>query len=129
MSRDKHGEGLLRKGSHWALVEVDPNKQTIKYKDSLGSCGKVYVDGIKLWLADNLKYRLKVEVDFSGWKFYDCGTTVPQQKNWNDCGVFTLLNIEFSIHDLPLNYTQANVTESSFRKKILLALLNGKIGY
>ena len=52
---------------------------------------------------------------------------VPQQKNGYDCGVFTIIFADLLSEDLPLNFSQENITQ--FRRKIVADILRKGFDY
>jgi Ulp1 family protease len=120
------------KNTHWAVLIILPYETKggkVLYLDSLGKCGKDFLEGIKRWMMDNMNNKGKLDFDISLWSFIDCGKTVPQQLNGNDYAVFSLVNVQHFIEELPLVYTQNDIYQSLFRRKILSAFLNESLGY
>jgi Ulp1 family protease len=52
---------------------------------------------------------------------------VPQQENGYDCGVFTIIYADLLSEDLPLNFSQKNITR--FRRKIVADILRKGFDY
>jgi Ulp1 family protease len=80
-------------------------------------------------MIDDMNNKGKLDFDISLWSFVDCGKTVPQQMNGNDYAIFSLVNVQHFIEELPLAYTQNDIYQSLFRRKIRSAFLNESLGY
>jgi len=50
---------------------------------------------------------------------------VPQQKNNNDCGVFSCMIAEYITRNAPITFSQDNVVY--FRKKMALEIVDGEL--
>ena len=111
-------------GVHWTCAVVFILEKRIQFYDSLGSQGKYYLQGLLQYLEDEHQDKKKTSLDTSGWELVVCdSSTTPQQKNGFDCGVFTCMFADFLSRDLPLTFTQADVTKC--RERIALSIING----
>jgi sentrin-specific protease 1 len=104
-------------------------EKEVTYLDSLGRNGDIYLKAVERWMTDDMKIRFNMDIDIKKWKFTNTFLNVPQQKNGHDCGVFSLLNIQYDIEDKPLDYNQSDVNLFFMRKRILYAILQETIGY
>jgi Ulp1 family protease len=50
----------------------------------------------------------------------------PQQDNTEDCGIFVCLYCELILHDLDLTFTQGQIKQEKWRKKMILSILSIK---
>ena len=111
--------------AHWALIVIHVIQQEIHYYDSnYTSTGKIFLDFIFKWLADEVKdKKLSINTSKDEWLLLDDKdlTNVPKQDNSYDCGVFTLVAADFISQNKPLSYSQKEMTE--YRKKILTEIL------
>jgi Ulp1 family protease len=95
----------------------------------LGEKWRHLFETVERWMTDDMKIRFNMDIDNKKWKFTNTFLNVPQQKNGHDCGVFSLLNIQYDIEDKPLDYNQSDVNLFFMRKRILYAILQETIGY
>jgi Ulp1 family protease len=61
------------------------------------------------------------------WNLIQGSILDPQQNNGFDCGVFAAMNADFISDNLPLLFSQDDM--SNFRIKIGSAILRGSLGY
>jgi sentrin-specific protease 1 len=95
--------------SHWALVVVNVQERAIEYYDSLASDADEPTRVITAYLLrEELLKRGGASED---WRIVAPGTTIPQQRNGSDCGVFLCryaycraagLPFDFTADDMPL---------------------------
>lgn len=116
--------------THWTMAVIDVTAKTITYYDSMGGSGKRYVDGLYRYLQDEHENKLNSKLpDISEWKCrYGNSNNCPQQNNGVDCGVFSLCCADYISDNLPLTYTQQDIT-SFWRIKIANDILRGKLDY
>ena len=69
---------------HWTLAAIYRSRKIIQYYDSLGSCGKKYLEALERYLWD--------EGDKTRWKLSQVEINVPIQRNSYDCGVFVCIS-------------------------------------
>lgn len=113
--------------AHWTLLVVFMQRKEIRYYNSmLGRDGK-YMKGIMDWIVEDALDKKRVTVDPKEWVLIDMAGMVPQQTNWSDCGVFTIVCADFLSDNLPLNYQQEHMP--NFRLQIGAAILRGSINY
>ncbi|CAE7562538.1 ulp1 [Symbiodinium natans] len=112
---------LHLEGCHWSLAMVHIPRHIFFYFDSLS-----------LPVPDLLQQRLtefmSAEVaDYQGdWKLH-VDSSLPQQENWSDCGIFMLMYAECIVMDLPFRFdTSVSVIEDK-RISIALAILEGNL--
>ena len=118
--------------SHWVMLIVYLSIKTIKYYDSMGGNGGVFLEAMLHYLKDESEQRSKfrrprVTFDITDWILTSAGNRCPQQNNGYDCRAFTVLHADFISDDLPLHFSQANV--DSFRMKMVAAILRGNLDY
>ena len=104
---------------HWTAIVVDVRECLIHHYDSLGGRDEGRVRAVEQWLKEvYVRDAIVVDVDMTWTHIYHEGN-VPQQRNGFDCGVFVCTLADFLLHDLPLSYSQADMT--SLRQKLVLA--------
>ena len=116
--------------THWTCCVVYITERKVVYYDSMGGGGKRYVDAVRRYLGDEHQDKLgRPLVDGDSWSTV-CGSRngCPQQQNGCDCGVFTLVCCDYLSNELPLNYTQQDIT-NHWRLKIANSICNGSLPY
>ena len=116
--------------THWTCCVIYITEKKIVYYDSMGGAGKRYVDAIMKYIQDEHKDKLNTPLsDIADWKsIYGTRNGCPQQQNGCDCGVFTLVCCDFLSNDLPLSYSQEDVT-AIWRLKIANSICIGALPY
>ena len=112
---------------HWALLSVSIPKKCISYYDSLGASGSEYLDAMLHYLQDKANDGNNIEFKKEEWSLQDHRKTIPQQLNGYDCGVFVCVFGYFILNNLPLTFTQDDITEGSSRDVISYCLLKNRI--
>lgn len=114
--------------THWALLVACLGIKGIFYYDSLTTSTlpnkyqKALLQFLKDFYNDN-----NMEFDESKWNFHNFGTSIPQQTNGDDCGVFTLINTYLLVNNLPLAYTQDGLYNSRSRSIISACVRDSKL--
>jgi Ulp1 family protease len=75
------------------------------------------------YLQDEFKKNDHNLIDENDWSLktvYD----VPQQENTEDCGIFVCLYCDFILHDYALDFTQDDIRNGEWRKKMVLSILS-----
>ena len=67
-------------------------KKEIGYYDSMGSCGRDIADTLVSYLEQEMKDKKGSVFNRSEWSEKDMGSSIPQQSNCSDCGVFVCTN-------------------------------------
>jgi len=118
------------KNAHWTLAVMHIRERRIAYYDSMGGAGRRYVDGLFRYIKDEHQDKKNCPLpDADEWRLeYGTHSVCPQQENGTDCGVFTICNADFLSDGLPLEFTQAQVTEY-WRTKIAASLLRKTLNY
>jgi Ulp1 family protease len=103
-------------GSHWCLIVVKPRMATIEVYDSMSSRdNKKYYEQLITYLNYGVLARNWIV------RNQEC----PQQDNYYDCGVHTILNAHLLTFSISLDYSYEQVT--SFRKTIAFFICKGGI--
>ena len=110
---------LNPKECHWTLLVISIIEKTIFYYDSYNSKGADYLEAAKKWLVQEAWVQYGFRLDVSTWKSE--AVTSPHQPNGVDCGVYTMLNVDLILADLPLAYDQSDI--ANVRNKIAYAIL------
>ncbi|RPB05888.1 cysteine proteinase [Choiromyces venosus 120613-1] len=112
-------------GNHWCLAMVNFKQRRFEYYDSLG--GKFTPE------SRPAPYKMMREYmrDETGGKFNDTDWVdyampgAPQQKNMNDCGVFTLKSAEVLTRNGRLDFTANDIP--LVRSRMLVEILEGQL--
>lgn len=99
----------------------------IHYYDSMAGLGHQYLTALRQWVVDESLNKKKIAIDVNDWKLISQEPHVPQQHNGYDCGVFTIVCSDFISDDLPLKYSQNDI--SNMRQKIGCDILRGSLSY
>lgn len=108
-------------GSHWRLLAVKPRNRRIEYLDSLGLCGKKYIEKMREYLAHELK-ELYIADE---WTVVEDQRS-SRQLNGSDCGVFTLLNALALLRDEEAKRVVACEGMLEARERIAITLMAGR---
>ena len=115
--------------SHWTLLVLHMQQRVAYYYDSLPGRSdrpSECFERMKLWLTDEAKDKKQdLNYDPSDWKLVE--PQCPKQTNGYDCGVFTIMYMDFLVDDLPLDFTQDDIP--AFREKIAADILRGSLRY
>lgn len=105
----------IHHGKHWSLIVIDVEHQAIQYCDSLGGRSRFALRYMH-------EYMKKLVTDASTWTVEI--VDVPQQDNYNDCGVFLLMNIDFLSRGIQPSFNCREIPY--FRRRIAKAILASK---
>ena len=97
-------------GNHWALAVLNVRDRAIEYYDSLGGRNPDAINLLQGYLQE--EYKDKKGGDLQGldaWMILTPGTTVPQQTNGNDCGVFVCRYAYCRAAGLPFGFSAADM--------------------
>jgi len=110
--------------NHWAWVIIYPQNKEIHGMNSINS-GHIrsLLSIIMVWLEEEASVE-QVLFSSSDWKFIDI-LCYPQQQNGFDCGIFTLMGIEFFMDGIPINFEQSDMPH--YRNYIVNNFIKGKI--
>ena len=112
-------------GMHWSLLTVFVQKKKIQFFDSMGGDGTRYLEGLMNYMKDEHMDKKKNPLEnVDDWKLVGYERGIPQQENGYDCGVFACMYADFISQDLPLKFSQDQITEC--RERIALSIINGK---
>ena len=115
--------------SHWTLCYALPQEMRIIYLDSMGASGKRTLKTIFHYFQEEHKDKKGCELpNQDEWTLESPGSTVPQQGNGSDCGVFASTFIDYisvgrDIHDGWL--CQRNMP--LVRRRMVLNIVNGRL--
>lgn len=111
--------------AHWCLAVVDFRKPHIAYYDSLNSdCEQPQcLATLQKYLEDESLHKRSYGLNWDCWtlKVMD----VPQQENYNDCGMFTCQFAECISRDAPISFGQQHMPY--FRKRVVYEILHKTI--
>jgi Ulp1 family protease len=106
--------------NHWILAVVNFRKKQIVMYDSFRKSHLRKLNELLAVLKGEAE-RLKMKVDFTCWVVVN-GLS-PKQSNCDDCGMFACTTAVYLAQNLPLVYTQENI--SLFRLKMARDLRRG----
>jgi Ulp1 family protease len=89
----------------------------IFYHDSLGSQNPVVLQNLMQYLQDRAPPNT---FDATRWTCVNSMRTIPQQENFSDCGVFSLVLTLFAADNQPFTYSQTDM--QYYRNFIALAI-------
>lgn len=127
LSKDKIFFPVNIRNTHWTLAVVYVQKKQIVYYDSMSGSGRDYLQALKKWFADDVKDKKNQVMDMSEWELISQLPDVPQQHNGYDCGVFTITFADFLSDNLPLQFSQQDITEN--RQRFTSSILKGSLPY
>jgi Ulp1 family protease len=118
--------------NHWILCRVDfSNKKIYLWNSSSRTLQNlIYLQAMKKYIQHVAKSVNAISNDINKknqwngeWIFYDKSMFSPQQGNYDDCGVFTILNmvllmsqVEFELSEY--SYSQFEITDRNTRHRI-----------
>ena len=108
--------------NHWILAVVNFRKKQIVMYDSFRKSHLRKLNELLAVLKGEAE-RLKMKVDFTCWVLVN-GLS-PKQSNNDDCGMFACTTAVYLAQNLPLAYTQENI--SLFRLKMARDLRRGSL--
>lgn len=115
--------------THWTMAAIFPKKREIRFYDSMGSKGRRYLNGLKRYIIDEWadkqerhKLDSSTKPDPEAWRLISTGTSVPQQHNGVDCGVFVCAFAECLACGYDLDFSQSDMP--FFRRHIGLSILS-----
>ena len=113
------------KRNHWTLVVVDMEARTIRYYDSMGADGELWIQGVEAFLRREWAMLNPEEADEM--PSFTCikGSKATPQQGYvsNDCGVFMLITIDLLRKGLPLDFNQAQVEQAQYRHRIAASII------
>jgi len=131
---------------HWSLVAINVQKKEVFFYDSLGGkevttiFDKVamflkYIQEFQLEVAGTVKagssrkHRQEQEqqqqqsaviyLSQVGWKFISCGSTIPQQDNASDCGVYVCSYVANILSKKALSHVTFGGDTLTFRERMI----------
>ncbi len=100
--------------SHWVLCVIFMEKKEIVFYDSFHSKGDKYLNALLDYVEKEAERRGNKSFDKKEWTCKNGDP--PKQKNGYDCGVFTIMCMDFLSDNLPLSFEQSDMND--FRRKI-----------
>ncbi len=113
--------------NHWTLLVIDMEAKEIRYYDSMVSkaAAAKYTKAAMDYLVDEAKDKNKPIPDPDEWRLLI--SSAPQQKDFFNCGVYTIVNADLLASGLQLNYTPDDVRD--MRVAIAGRILRGYVRY
>ena len=120
--------------THWVLCIVDFVNKEVIFIDSMAGSGAVYREALLRWVQDEHQNKKGTPLDPSvKWTSRSTGSSLPQQMNGSDCGVFATMcavylsdpfgDAVFGGMGIRPDFSQADAPY--FRKRILLDIACG----
>lgn len=126
----------IHKGNHFTCVVIFLDKKQISYYDSLLATNRTrtgcahkkelqekILGVVMQYLQDEFKKNGYNSIDENDWSL-NTNCNVPQQENTEDCGIFVCLYCEFILNDCSLDFTQDDIRNGEWRKKMVLSILS-----
>ncbi|CDS36300.1 sentrin specific protease 1 [Echinococcus multilocularis] len=111
---------------HWCLVAIDLRKKTLSYYDSMGGVNDRCLDALLDYLNAESQDKLQKPLEaMSTWRKINMGTSVPQQSNGSDCGVFLCTYAEFLSRDAEFTFSQEDMP--NIRKRMMYEILTRQL--
>lgn len=111
---------------HWCLVAIDLRKKTLSYYDSMGGVNDRCLDALLNYLNAESQDKLQKPLEaMSTWRKINMGTSVPQQSNGSDCGVFLCTYAEFLSRDAEFTFSQEDMP--NIRKRMMYEILTRQL--
>jgi len=113
---------------HWTLLVIFVQEKKIRYYDSMGN----YANKFERYSEAALNYmrdkhlQLHRPFDVNEWRLSNT-QHVPRQANGYDCGVFTIMFMDFLTDRLPFIFSQDDILLC--RRKICASILRGSLKY
>ena len=110
---------INRSNSHWIVAVISFSQKAIHIYDSLRAA--VFPEGygpifsnLKRWIGDESLSRTPMNpiIDAAAWA--EVVADVPQQTNGNDCGMFSILFMDYITRDIPFDFTDADINRQRF---------------
>ncbi|VDD80927.1 unnamed protein product [Mesocestoides corti] len=106
------------RGIHWCLAAGDLRKKTLTFYDSMGGENDLCLETLLSYLdSESRDKRQRPLEDMAAWKKINTGSSVPQQNNGCDCGVFLCTFAEFLSRDADFKFSQADMPDIRLRMK------------
>ena len=114
--------------THWTLAVIHMADQKITFYDSMsGAYGKAICEALFRYLQDEWKNKKAPEIfpAKDEWILEPQPPNIPKQQNGHDCGVFICMYADLISRNIPLLFTQEQITEC--RQHIALSILQGNV--
>jgi len=113
--------------THWTLCVAYIKEKRIEYLDSMGGPGTQVMRNLLRYLRDEMQDKLQQSLHVDEWELVSRGTSVPQQNNTSDCGVFVCVFCNHISFGQELDFGPENI--SYFRKRIAVDLMKGRASF
>ena len=113
---------------HWTLAVIHMTERKISFYDSMsGPYGKGICQALFRYIQDewNNKKSPQIFPEKHQWILEPQPPNIPQQENCYDCGVFTCMYADLISRNIPLLFTQEQIT--ACREHIALSILQGNV--
>ena len=118
-------------GNHWTLAVIDMVNKVIRYYDSMGDAGKIYLDALRLYIRDEWTHKKRTSPPawMNDWRLIEGSTSTPQQDNNNktDCGVFVLCTADLLGQGLSISFDHQDLRDCNFRARIGNSILHQQL--
>uniref|UniRef100_A0A7S2ZHN5 Ubiquitin-like protease family profile domain-containing protein n=2 Tax=Rhodosorus marinus TaxID=101924 RepID=A0A7S2ZHN5_9RHOD len=108
---------------HWACAVIDLRRRQLSYFDSLGGKNTTVLGHLLQWLRDESmdKKKVALDVEGEGWEQVFPGSSVPQQTNGDDCGIFACKFADYYAQGKAFDFGTEDM--GYFRMRIVAELL------
>jgi sentrin-specific protease 1 len=118
------------RGNHWALVSVEYKEKKLRYYDGFGYSGKPIMKNIMRYIRKVSKLVIgRSYSDSRGlmneWEFVDMGSSVPQQSNGFDCGVFCCMYALCLARGVSMDFHQRDMPD--IRNRFVADIMEGRL--
>lgn len=110
---------------HWTLVVVNFRDKRMEYFDSMGASGPSVLRNMMRWLADEMNHKKGEVLDESQWETVSHGSSMPQQRNSDDCGMFLCKYADFLARGAEINFSAAHM--NYFRARMAHELMSERL--
>ena len=112
---------------HWVCAAIDLVHRRLYFMDSMGTQRPEILEALARWVYDESRCDLKgkpprIPLETKDWPHVMPGLECPQQENMNDCGVFTLMFVDYLARGV-------SVAARGGKGRFPTALRQGKMGY
>ena len=119
----KHTPGGV---GHWTCAAINFHDKTITYYDSKGGKGENVLQTLLRYLKDEHEDKKNSPLPSpEEYQLISFGTSIPQQNNFTDCGVFMCQFLNYLSNNDALNFNQSHM--SNFCMKMCLEILNKQL--
>lgn len=116
---------------HWCCAAINFRKKRFEYYDSLYGKNRKCLQLLRSYLESESLDKKKTAYDTQEWIDYIPSVflvliqDIPGQENGFDCGVFTIMYMEYTSRQVPFTFAQADMPH--LRKRIAYEIITAKL--